>query len=93
MCSLLFLFFDRTIEQFSQTSIEDLYSNTIQHSFVIEPTEVDYLKQIVLAYMTGTDRLTMAKVICAVLRYNESEKSLIIDEEKLRQSRWLNSTR
>ncbi|CAF4084509.1 unnamed protein product, partial [Rotaria magnacalcarata] len=82
-----------TIEQFSQTSIEDLYSNTIQHSFVIEPTEVDYLKQIVLAYMTGTDRLTMAKVICAVLRYNESEKSLIIDEEKLRQSRWLNSTR
>ncbi|CAM4964666.1 unnamed protein product [Rotaria socialis] len=82
-----------TIEQFSQTSIEDLYSNDIQHPFVIEPTEVDYLKQIVLAYMTGTDRLTMAKVICAVLRYNESEKSLIIEEEKLRQSRWLNSTR
>ncbi len=52
---------------------------------------------------------TMAKVICAVLRYTDNEKSLIIEQEKLRQSvsqlnyfilieffiiqRWLNSTR
>jgi hypothetical protein len=25
--------------------------------FVFEPTEIDYLKEIVLAYMTGTDRI------------------------------------
>ncbi len=30
-------------------------SNDSFHSFIIEPTETDYLKQIVLAYMTGTD--------------------------------------
>ena len=28
----------------------------------------------------------MAKVICAVLRYTEEEKSLIIEQEKIRQS-------
>jgi len=33
------------------------HSNNNQHSIMFEPTEVDYLKQIVLAYMTGTDRI------------------------------------
>ena len=28
----------------------------------------------------------MAKVICAVLRYTDDEKSLVIEHEKLRQS-------
>jgi hypothetical protein len=28
----------------------------------------------------------MAKVICAVLRYTDDEKSLIIEQEKLRQA-------
>ncbi|CAF1230556.1 unnamed protein product [Rotaria sordida] len=86
----------QTTEHSSQTSMDDIYLNHSydnQHSFVFEPTEIDYLKQIVLAYMTGTDRLTMAKVICAVLRYTDNEKSLIIEHEKLRQSRWLNATR
>ena len=78
-------------------------SNDGQYALVFEPTEVDYLKQIVLAYMTGTDRMvcsiqfikseieclfsqTMAKVICAVLRYTDEQTSSIIDQEKLRQS-------
>jgi hypothetical protein len=30
-------------------------SNDSLHSFIFEPTEIDYLKQIVLAYMTGTE--------------------------------------
>lgn len=60
---------------------------------MFEPTEIDYLKQIVLAYMTGTERITMAKVICALLRYTDDEKSLIIEHEKLRQTRWLNTSR
>jgi hypothetical protein len=28
----------------------------------------------------------MAKVICAVLRYTDDEKSLVIEQEKLRQT-------
>ncbi|CAF4450692.1 unnamed protein product, partial [Adineta steineri] len=30
--------------------------------------------------------MTMAKVICALLRYTDDEKSLVIEHEKLRQS-------
>ncbi|CAF1122028.1 unnamed protein product [Adineta steineri] len=76
-----------TINDATQTSVEDLHqSNGDQHLLIFEPTEVDYLKQIVLAYMTGTDRITMAKVICAVLRYTDNETSLVIEQEKLRQS-------
>ncbi|CAF1053004.1 unnamed protein product [Rotaria magnacalcarata] len=84
----------------AQTSIEDprlipshASSNDSLHTFMFEPTEIDYLKQIVFAYMTGTDRMTMIKVICALLRYTDDEKSLIIDHEKLRQSRWLKTSR
>ncbi|UJR10069.1 hypothetical protein I4U23_014291 [Adineta vaga] len=80
------------IEDSTQTIVEEEPNHDI-HSFLSEPTEVDYLKQIVLAYMTGTDRLTMAKVICAVLRYTDDEKSLILENEKLRHSRWLNSVK
>ncbi|CAF1161052.1 unnamed protein product, partial [Didymodactylos carnosus] len=68
-------------------------SNDSLHSFMFEATEVDYLKQIVLAYMTGTDPVTMAKVICAVLRYTDDEKQLILEHEKVRQSHWFSSTR
>jgi len=65
----------QTTEHSSQTVIEDEnHSNDNQHSFLSEPTEVDYLRRIVFAYMTGTDRITMAKVICAVLRYTDDEK-------------------
>lgn len=32
-------------------------SNDSQNSLIFEPTEVDYLKKIILAYMTGTDRI------------------------------------
>lgn len=65
--------FHRTNEEFSQTAVEgriilfllkfmyfdvDLtHLNDGPHALIFEPTEVDYLKQIVLAYMTGTDRL------------------------------------
>lgn len=47
-------YYSRMIEQDSQTSIEDI---EIDHSHVVEPIEIDYLKEIILAYMTGTDRL------------------------------------
>jgi len=41
---------DNSALNHSRTSSNDSF-----HSFVIETTEIDYLKQIVLAYMTGTD--------------------------------------
>ena len=47
-------YYSRMMEQDSQTSIEDI---EIDHSHVVEPIEIDYLKEIILAYMIGTDRL------------------------------------
>jgi len=86
-----------TTDHACQTAIENNHSRTNSndslHSFTVEPTEIDYLKRIILAYMTGTDPMTMIKVICALLRYTDDEKSLIIEHEKLRQTRWLNTSR
>ncbi|CAF0909555.1 unnamed protein product [Adineta ricciae] len=78
----------QTADGSTQTIIE---AENDLHSFLSAPTEVDYLKQIVLAYMIGKDQLTMAKVICAVLRYTDDEKSLILEHERHRHSSWLNS--
>ncbi|CAF3670706.1 unnamed protein product, partial [Rotaria sordida] len=90
----------QTTDHAAQTNIEDsklhsslTNSNDTLHSLVVEPTEIDYLKQIIFAYMTGTDPMTMVKVICALLRYTDDEKSVIIEHEKYRQTRWLNTPR
>ena len=59
------IFFFSTTDDFSQTindAIEKSNNRTRSqtdsaHSIIFEPTEIDYLKRIILAYMTGTDRL------------------------------------
>jgi len=52
----------------------------------LEATEVDYLRQIVYAYMTGTDPLTMAKVIVAVLKFSDEESRKVLENENKKQS-------
>ncbi len=41
--------------------VDLIHSSDGQHVLVFEPTEVDYLKKIVLAYMTGTD-----PIVCSI---------------------------
>lgn len=60
------------------------------HSFMtLEATEIDYLRRIVYSYMMGTDPVTMAKVIVAVLKFPEDERQKLIENEKLKNSTWL----
>jgi hypothetical protein len=54
----------------------------------LESTEIDYLRQIIYAYMMGTDPVTMAKVIVAVLKFSEDETKRIIENEKSKHSTW-----
>ena len=54
----------------------------------LEPTEIDYLKKIVYSYMMGTDSLTMAKVIMAILKFDEDEKNQLIENEKTKSAAW-----
>lgn len=63
-----FFISSRTTDYASQTSSEGAVlnhpaasSNERFHAVVIEPTEIDYLKQIVLAYMTGTDPMVCSR--------------------------------
>ena len=57
-------------------------------STCLEPTEIDYLKKIVFSYMMGTDSLTMAKVIMAILKFDEEEKTQLIENEKSKNASW-----
>lgn len=58
-------------------------------SMTLEATEIDYLRRIIYSYMMGTDPVTMAKVIVAVLKFPEDEKHKLIENEKLKNSNWL----
>ncbi len=60
--------------------------NTSGISQYMEQTEIDYLKSIVYSYMMGTDPITMAKVITAVLKFSDEEKKRIIENERIKQS-------
>jgi chromosome segregation ATPase len=54
----------------------------------LEPTEIDYLKKIVFSYMMGTDSITMAKVIIAILKFDEAETNQLIENEKSKSAVW-----
>jgi hypothetical protein len=70
-------------------------SNHNLSSMGLEPTEIDYLRQIIYSYMMGTDPITMAKVIVAVLKFPDDEKRKIIENEKSKYSnfgpKWFSS--
>lgn len=55
----------------------------------LEATEIDYLRRIVYSYMMGTDPVTMAKVIVAVLKFTDEESHKLIENEKTKNSSWL----
>lgn len=59
------------------------------HHMSLEATEIDYLRRIIASYMMGTDPVTMAKVIVAVLKFPEDEKQKLIENEKAKNSTWL----
>ena len=71
---------DQLIQSFNQSG------RTSSVNSCLEPTEIDYLKKIIFSYMMGTDSVTMAKVIIAILKFNEDEKMMLIENEKNKNS-------
>lgn len=51
-----------------------------------EPTEYEYLRNILFEYMMGKEPLVLAKVISAVLRFSEDQTQQILTREEARQS-------
>ncbi|XP_054718837.1 golgin subfamily A member 4-like isoform X2 [Uloborus diversus] len=49
-----------------------------------EPTEFEYLKNIIYEYMMGKEPVTLAKVIAAVLRFSESQTEQVVRREETR---------
>ncbi|GFS72207.1 golgin subfamily A member 4 [Nephila pilipes] len=49
-----------------------------------EPTEFEYLKNIIYEYMMGKEPVTLAKVIAAVLRFSDSQTQQVIRREEAR---------
>ncbi|XP_042911328.1 golgin subfamily A member 4 isoform X2 [Parasteatoda tepidariorum] len=59
-----------------------------------EPTEFEYLKNIIYEYMMGKEPITLVKVIAAVLRFNETQTQQVIRKEESRHQManpWLSS--
>ncbi|GIY37648.1 hypothetical protein CEXT_206441 [Caerostris extrusa] len=51
-----------------------------------EPTEFEYLKNIIYEYMMGKEPVTLAKVIAAVLRFSDLQTQQVIRREEARHS-------
>ncbi|GFY65723.1 golgin subfamily A member 4 [Trichonephila inaurata madagascariensis] len=49
-----------------------------------EPTEFEYLKNIIYEYMMGKEPVTLAKVIAAVLRFSDTQTQQVIRREEAR---------
>ncbi|PRD26561.1 UNVERIFIED_CONTAM: Golgin subfamily A member 4 [Trichonephila clavipes] len=59
-----------------------------------EPTEFEYLKNIIYEYMMGKEPVTLAKVIAAVLRFSDTQTQQVIRREEARHpmmTHWLSS--
>lgn len=72
----------------TELSEHESNSNHSNH-MTLEATEIDYLRRIVYSYMMGTDPVTMAKVIVAVLRFPEDQRQKLIENEKTKNAGWL----
>ena len=44
-----------------------------------EPTEMEYLKQVLYQYMTGKEVSTMTKVIAAIMKFTPEETKAVVD--------------
>ena len=44
-----------------------------------EPTEMEYLKQVLYEYMTGKEVATMTKVIAAIMKFSPEETKAVVD--------------
>ncbi|EEC04564.1 Kakapo, putative [Ixodes scapularis] len=50
-----------------------------------EPTEYEYLRNILFEYMMGKETVTLSKVIAAVLKFSDEQKTLISQREEAKQ--------
>ncbi|KAB7500212.1 hypothetical protein Anas_05362 [Armadillidium nasatum] len=51
-----------------------------------DSAEFEYLRNILYQYMIGKETQTLAKVLCAVVKFNKEQQSQIIDHEDRKQS-------
>lgn len=50
-----------------------------------EPTEYEYLRNILFEYMMGKETMTLSKVIAAVLKFSDEQKNQILQRQEARQ--------
>jgi len=75
----------------------------VDHQFIsetatfAEPTEAEYLRNVLYRYMVeretlGKEIMTLAKVICKVLKFSPSESSVVLQKEEARTHGWIEDT-
>lgn len=65
------------------------HDNDYNGPLLREPTEFEYLKNILYEYMMGRETKTLAKVISTVVQFTEDQTSKILAQEDLRSTPWI----
>jgi hypothetical protein len=76
---------------YDQDSNSSYFNINLNSPTSLESTEMDYLREIIYSYMMGTDPVTMAKVIVAVLKFPDNEKQKLIENEKTKNRKWFSA--
>ncbi|GAB1603388.1 golgin subfamily A member 4-like isoform X3 [Argonauta hians] len=65
------------------------YNCNLNEPLLREPTEFEYLKNILYQYMIGKETKTLAKVIATVVQFSEDQTNNIMAQEDIRATAWL----
>lgn len=65
----------------SQPPIDDLSSVVQSTTVQTTGTELQYLRNVLLKFMTGVEQQTLARVICMVLKFSEEETQLVMEHQ------------
>lgn len=65
---------------------ETVSASAVLGSLLMEPTEMEYLKNVLYNYMIGLETKTLAKVICTVVKFSDDQTRLILEKEETKSS-------
>ncbi|CAE1254672.1 GOLGA4 [Acanthosepion pharaonis] len=73
-------------QSYSDNTPTSHHDNDYNGPLLREPTELEYLKNILYEYMMGRETKTLAKVIATVVQFTEDQTSKILAQEDLRST-------
>lgn len=76
-------------QSYSDNTSTSHHDNDYNGPLLREPTELEYLKNILYEYMMGRETKTLAKVIATVVQFTEDQTSKILAQEDLRSTTWI----